>query len=535
MSQQIPDPARWLADLMKAQHTVLWPTGDIFNTSETLAAAATSWTKAVADLTAWQLNTMQQMAAPWTAALPGASAAAEPVKDKRFAGEAWSKDPRFDALARTYLAQTEQMRKALEATPLDERSKAQWGFALGQLTDALSPANMLVTNPEALQLAMETGGASLAEGLRLFTEDLARGRIAMTDETAFEVGRNVGTTPGSVIYQNELMQLIQYSPTTDTVHRRPLVIVPPCINKYYILDLQPQNSFIAHAVAQHHTVFLVSWRNAGPGQATLTWDDYIEHGVLRAIDVARRITKADTVNTLGFCVGGTLLASAVAVQAARGEHPASRSTSALSTCRCSSTPPKRTMPDQQELAAACSPLDPSSVIRGRCPQRPKTPGGSRCAGQAVASSHLPIYHPYGWSGEGARMAQGESEKTEKITINLGLVDLGQIDLLVQEGFYTNRTDFIRTAIRTQLAARGEALDQTAARRTLTLGSRHYTRRDLEEIRDAGQMIHIRVLGLASIAADVSPQLALATIASVEVLGAFRAPAEVKAVLTARTV
>ena len=128
------------------------------------------------------------------------------------------------------------------------------------------------------------------------------------------------------------------------------------------------------------------------------------------------------------------------------------------------------------------------------------------------------------------MAQGESEKTEKITINLGLVDLGQIDLLVQEGFYTNRTDFIRTAIRTQLAARGEVLDQTAARRTLTLGSSYYTRRDLEEIRDTGQMIHIRVLGLATIAADVSPQLALATIASVEVLGAFRAPTAVKAAL-----
>jgi polyhydroxyalkanoate synthase subunit PhaC len=306
MSQQIPDPARWLADLMQAQHTV--------------------WTKAVADLTAWQLGTLQQMATAWTEALSGAGAGAEPVTDKRFAGEAWREDPRFDALARTYLAQTEQLHKALDAAPLDERSKAQWGFALRQLTDALSPANMLVTNPEALQLAVETGGASLAEGLRLFTEDLARGRIAMTDETAFEVGRNVGTTPGSVVYQNELMQLIQYLPTTDTVHRRPLVIVPPSINKYYILDLQPQNSFIAHAVAQHHTVFLVSWRNAGPGQATLTWDDYIEHGVLRAIDVARRITKADKVNTLGFCIGGTMLASAVAVQAARGQHPAASMT-----------------------------------------------------------------------------------------------------------------------------------------------------------------------------------------------------------------
>jgi len=137
--------------------------------------------------------------------------------------------------------------------------------------------------------------------------------------------------------------------------------------------------------------------------------------------------------------------------------------------------------------------------------------------------------------DGERMAAGEGEKTEKITINLGLVDLGQIDLLVQEGFYTNRTDFIRAAIRAQLAARGEALDQTAARRTLTLGSCHFTRRDLEELRDAGQTIHIRVLGLASIAADVSPQLALATIASVEVLGAFRAPAAVKAALAARTV
>jgi Arc/MetJ-type ribon-helix-helix transcriptional regulator len=132
------------------------------------------------------------------------------------------------------------------------------------------------------------------------------------------------------------------------------------------------------------------------------------------------------------------------------------------------------------------------------------------------------------------MALSEGEKTEKITINVGLVDIGQIDLLIQEGFYTNRTDFIRAAIRTQLATRAGALDQSAARRTLTLGSCYYTRSDLEQIRDTGQMIHIRVLGLASIAADVSPQLALATIASVEVLGAFRAPAAVKAALAART-
>jgi polyhydroxyalkanoate synthase len=326
MSSSLPDPTSWLADLLRSESSVLWPAGDIADTSKALVAAAAPWTKAVAEFTSWQLKTLQQMAAPWVTALPGAGAAPEPTKDKRFAGDAWSKDPRYEAVARTYVEQTEMMRRLLDAAPLDERSKAQWGFALRQVTDALSPANMLATNPEALQLAMETGGSSLVEGLRLFTKDLAQGRIAMTDDTAFDVGRNIATTPGSVVYENELFQLIQYAPSTAKVHKRPLVIVPPCINKYYILDLQPANSFVAHAVAQGHSVFLVSWRNAGPGQAALTWHDYIEQGVLRAIDVARTIAKADKVNALGFCIGGTLLASALAVRAARDEHPAASMT-----------------------------------------------------------------------------------------------------------------------------------------------------------------------------------------------------------------
>ncbi|MEO8827116.1 class I poly(R)-hydroxyalkanoic acid synthase [Lapillicoccus sp.] len=307
---------------MTSERPSLWPTVEIADPTKALSAAAEPWTTAVSEFTKWQRNGLQQAAAAWAAAIPGAGKAAEPMTDKRFAGEAWNKDPRFDALARAYLAHTKLMREALEAAPLDERSKAQWGFALRQVTDALSPANMLATNPEALQLAVETGGASLVEGMRLFTEDLAHGRVQMTDTTAFEVGRNVGATPGSVVYQNELIQLIQYTPTTAQVYARPLVIIPPCINKYYILDLQPANSFVQHAVAQGHTVFLVSWRSAGPGQETLTWDDYIEQGVLRAIDVARRVSDTETVNTLGFCVGGTLLASALAVRAARGEHPA---------------------------------------------------------------------------------------------------------------------------------------------------------------------------------------------------------------------
>ena len=326
MSTPLPDPTAWLTDLMKSsKNMVLWPTTDVADTQAAVAAAAAPWTKAVADVTKWQLDALKQFTAPFMAPITAAVPALDPqtpIKDRRFLGEEWNKDPRYEAVARTYLAQTDLMQKALDAAPLDERSKAQWGFALRQVADALSPANTLATNPEALQLAIETKGASLVEGMKLFTEDLAKGRISMTDDTAFEVGKNVCTTPGKVIFQNELIQLIQYTPTTPEVFERPLVIVPPCINKYYILDLQPANSFVGHAVAAGHTVFLVSWKNAGPEQDKLTWDDYLDKGVLTAIDTARKISGADKVNTLGFCVGGTLLASALAVRAAKDEHPA---------------------------------------------------------------------------------------------------------------------------------------------------------------------------------------------------------------------
>jgi polyhydroxyalkanoate synthase len=323
MTRATPDPTRWLTDLLESGH-LRWPAPDVSAVTKAMTAATEPWTKAVGDLTKLQWETFSTLTKGWAAMLP--TAAAEPIADRRFADEAWTKDPRYAAVARTYLAQTEALHKALDAAPLDERSKAQWGFALGQVMDALSPANMLATNPEAIQLALESGGKSLVEGLRLYTEDLARGRIAMTDESAFEVGRNVATTPGTVVLQNELMQLIQYTPTTARVYKRPLVIVPPSINKYYILDLQPANSFVAHAVAEGHQVFLVSWRNMGAEQGKLTWDDYLEHGVLAAIDAALAITEADKANTLGFCIGGTLLASALAARAARGEHNAASMT-----------------------------------------------------------------------------------------------------------------------------------------------------------------------------------------------------------------
>jgi polyhydroxyalkanoate synthase len=168
-----------------------------------------------------------------------------------------------------------------------------------------------------LERALETEGQSLWQGWTNLLGDAARGRITMTDEAAFEIGRNIAVTPGSVVFRNELIELIQYDATTPAVHARPLVIVPPCINKYYILDLKPENSFVRHAVAQGHTVYMISWRNIPAELGTLTWDDYVERGALAAIRVARDIAGGKMVNALGFCVGGTILACALAVLAAR--------------------------------------------------------------------------------------------------------------------------------------------------------------------------------------------------------------------------
>jgi polyhydroxyalkanoate synthase subunit PhaC len=237
------------------------------------------------------------------------------VDDKRFADEAWRKDPRYAVVSGAYLAYADFLQKTIEAVPVDERARAQMRFGMRQALDAMSPSNFFLTNPEAAQVALETGGRSLTEGMALFMRDLAKGRVSMTDEDAFKLGKNVATTPGSVIFENPMMQLIQYTPTTTQVFERPLVIFPPCINKFYILDLQPENSFVRNAVAEGNTVFLVSWRNVKEDQGTLTWDDYVRDGILRAIDVALDVTGADQVNALGFCVGGTLLGTAAGVLA----------------------------------------------------------------------------------------------------------------------------------------------------------------------------------------------------------------------------
>jgi polyhydroxyalkanoate synthase subunit PhaC len=260
----------------------------------------------------------------WTSiAMPGAAPsppATGPRPDPRFRAPEW-REPYFQYLAQSYLLATQWVEELLSTAELDAQARRKVSFFARQYMDAMSPANFPWSNPEALKLAAATNGDSLAQGLKNLAADLDKGLVSMTDERAFEVGRNLAITPGAVVYENDFLQLIQYRATTDTVYERPLIVVPPCINKFYVLDLQPHNSLVRHAIEAGHTVFIVSWRNMPPEMGRATWDDYLQHGVIAALTAAQEITGAGQVNALGFCVGGTLLSSALAVMRGRGENP----------------------------------------------------------------------------------------------------------------------------------------------------------------------------------------------------------------------
>lgn len=251
-----------------------------------------------------------------------AKEAAAHITDRRFAGRAWLDNPAASYAAQMYLLNARTLLQLAEAVQGDEKTRARIRFAVQQWLDASSPSNFLAFNPEALQKALETQGESIAAGIRHLLQDLQKGHVSQTDDSVFEVGRNVATTEGAVVFQNELFQLIEYKPLTASVHERAMLFIPPCINKYYILDLQPENSFVRYTVEQGHRLFVMSWRNPDESLAGKTWDDYIDNGALRAIRVVREISGCDRPNVLGFCVGGTIAATALAVLAARGEQGA---------------------------------------------------------------------------------------------------------------------------------------------------------------------------------------------------------------------
>jgi polyhydroxyalkanoate synthase len=248
------------------------------------------------------------------------------LKDRRFSSDAWKSTPAYAFVAAWYLLNARYLQELADALETDAKTRERIRFAVEQWTAAASPSNFFALNPEAQKTLLESHGESLRQGVMNLLADLRRGKISQSDESRFVVGKNIATTEGAVVFENDLIQLIQYKPRTASVYERPLLIVPPCINKFYILDLQPESSFVAHALEGGHQVYLISWRNANPSLAHKTWDDYTEEGVLAAIDTVREISGREQINTLGFCIGGTMLATALAVRAARGEHPAASMT-----------------------------------------------------------------------------------------------------------------------------------------------------------------------------------------------------------------
>ena len=276
--------------------------------------------KAVAEL---QASYVQQASEIWNQTLHLQSGAQITAPaDRRFAAKEWQANPASAYTAQMYLLNARTLLQMADSMQGDEKTRARIRFAVQQWIDATAPSNYLALNPEAQQKAIETRGESIGQGLQQLLHDLRQGHVSQTDESVFEVGRNVATSEGSVVFENPLFQLIEYKPLTAKVFERPMLFVPPCINKYYILDLQPENSLIRHTVAQGHRVFVVSWRNADDSVKTDTWDQYIEDAAIRAIEVVQQITGSQQINTLGFCVGGTILATALAVLAARGQKPA---------------------------------------------------------------------------------------------------------------------------------------------------------------------------------------------------------------------
>ncbi|MFV0298597.1 MAG: PHA/PHB synthase family protein [Hyphomicrobiaceae bacterium] len=257
---------------------------------------------------------------------------AEPeAGDSRFKDPDWTENPYFEFWKQSYLVTTRWAEKALESTDgLDDRTKQRAEYYMRQIASALSPSNFPATNPDVLRETLKTNGANLVKGMENLLADMERSgdllKISQTDTTAFEVGKNLAVTPGKVIYQNDLLQLIQYEPTTEKVHATPLLIIPPWINKFYILDLTQPKSFIRWVVEQGFTVFVVSWVNPDARLKGKTFEDYMKEGVLTAAEAVQRETGERQMNVIGYCVGGTLLATTLAHNAVKGNDPFSSAT-----------------------------------------------------------------------------------------------------------------------------------------------------------------------------------------------------------------
>ncbi|MCW5747107.1 MAG: class I poly(R)-hydroxyalkanoic acid synthase [Alphaproteobacteria bacterium] len=304
--------------------------GDVLNLTGTFLDFTAKLLADPQKVVAAQMELWQQYMQLWQTTVDRmAGKPAAPVidapKDKRFADPAWRDEAIFDHIRQSYLLTARWLTGlSKDVEGLSEQERRKVDFHIRQFADAIAPTNFVATNPQVLRATVESGGENLVKGLRNVLEDLERGKgrlaIRQTDMKAFEVGRNVATSPGKVVFQNELMQLIQYAPTTAEVYERPLLIVPPWINKFYILDLKPENSFIRWAVDQGYTVFVISWVNPDEKLSGKAFDDYMLEGPLAALDAIEKAIGVRHVTAIGYCIGGTLMAATLAWMAAKNDE-----------------------------------------------------------------------------------------------------------------------------------------------------------------------------------------------------------------------
>ncbi len=290
-----------------------WPGANLFgDPAKLMQAQAQLWTEGLA---IWQRALGQATGG----GAEKAELAEKADKDRRFAAAEWRDNPLYDTIRQTYLLVSDRLLGSVDALEgVDAATREKIRFNTKAFVDAMSPSNFALTNPQVMAKAMETKGESLLKGLEHMLKDMGKGQLSHTDQTAFEVGRNIATTPGKIVHQTPLFQLIQYSPATREVFETPVIVFPPWINRFYILDLNPKKSFIKWAVDQGLTVFMVSWKSADASIADVTMDDYVK-AQIEAIDVVREALGVEAVHTIGYCVAGTTLAATLALLAARGE------------------------------------------------------------------------------------------------------------------------------------------------------------------------------------------------------------------------
>jgi polyhydroxyalkanoate synthase subunit PhaC len=312
----------------------------------------------------------------WTSALHRAageetSPVASPQPgDRRFADDAWQDNPMFEFVKQAYLFTTRWAERMVEeADDIDEHTRHKARFYVRQIANALSPTNFVLTNPELLRETLDSNGENLVRGMRMLAEDIKLGkgelRIRQTDPTKFEVGKNLATTPGKVIWQNPLMQLIQYEPATDEVCKRPLLIVPPWINKFYVLDLTPEKSMIRWLVEQGHTVFVISWVNPDESLARKSFEDYMREGIFEALGVIEQATGERRVNAVGYCVGGTLLAVALAFMANQGDERIASATLLTAQVDFTHAGDLKVFVDEKQIRAVEQDMERRGYLEGR--------------------------------------------------------------------------------------------------------------------------------------------------------------------------